>query len=132
MRPRAALPLAALLALSAPTGAQPVTTTRPATVTLGMTLRADPNAATQQLALRRSEIVRCIDDAAARATDRLASLRRLLITLRLDRRGHATVIELDPPLLSPGLSECIARVLLSWDQGGRPGARAVVQLRLSR
>lgn len=132
MRPRAARTLAALIALSTAAGAQPVTTRRPTTVSLGTVLRADPAAAARQLALRRSEIARCIDDAAARATDRLAALRRVLVTLRLDRRGRAVVVELDPPLLSPGLSECIARVLLPWDQGGRPGARAVVQLRVSR
>lgn len=132
MRARAALVLAALLGRSAPGAAQPPSAPRPAAVSVGLTVRADAIAAARQLSLRRNEIVRCFDLAAARAADRLAALRVVRITLRLDRRGRATEVVVDPPLLSPGLSECLAQSLLAWDQGGRPGARAMVRLLVTR
>jgi hypothetical protein len=126
MRGRA-LTLAAMT-LAAGASAQP----RTPALAIAMTARANAPDASRELDRRRAAIVRCIDAAAARAPDRLAALRQVLLTVRLDRRGRATSVQIDPPLLSPGLSECLADVLLPWDQGGRPGLRAVVQLRLAR
>lgn len=128
MSPRAAVTALGVAALAAPAGAQP----RPLDVTLGLTLRADASAATREIALRRNDIARCFDDAAGRAADRLASLRRVVVTLRLDRQGRASTVVIDPPLLSPGLSECLATTLLAWRQGGRTGTRAVVRLVINR
>lgn len=127
--PRRTLPgLLALGMLAAPVNAQP----RPPTIVLGFVVRADASAATRSISLHRSEIVRCFDEATRRAPDALASLRRVEITLRLDREGRASSVVIAPPLLSPGLSECLATTLLTWRQGGRTQARAIVRLVVTR
>lgn len=101
-------------------------------LSVASTLRASPAQAAQELDRRRGAVMACVRRAEARDPERLAGLRRVLITLRLNRSGRAVNVSLDPPLLTPGLSECLADALLPWDQGGRPGLRAWVRLRLDR
>lgn len=93
--------------------------------------RASLADASRELTRRRPAVTACLDRARANDPERLRALRVLLVVLRLNRAGRATVVELHPPLLTPGLSECMADALLPWDQGGRPGVRAWVRLRWS-
>lgn len=102
------------------------------TLTVTESLRADPRAATREAARRRDGVSRCLTRAASEDPERLAPLRRIVIIVHLSREGRAVTVELHPPLLTPGLSECLAEALLPWDQGGRPGLRALVRLRLDR
>ncbi|MEZ4394719.1 MAG: hypothetical protein R3A48_26900 [Polyangiales bacterium] len=96
------------------------------------TVRASVPDATRELARRRDAVLQCVSRAAREDPEGLASLRRIYVTLNVSRAGRATTVVLAPALLSPGLSECLADALLPWDQGGRPGMRALVRLRLDR
>lgn len=96
------------------------------------TVRASVADATRELARRRDAVLQCVSRAASDDPEGLASLRRIYVTLNVSRVGRATTVVLAPALLSPGLSECLADALLPWDQGGRPGMRALVRLRLDR
>lgn len=96
------------------------------------TVRASVPDATRELARRREAVLACVARAVGEDPQRLSSLRRIVITLSVNRQGRATTVTLAPALFSPGLSECLADALLPWDQGGRPGTRALVRLRIDR
>lgn len=121
MRPGALA--AALWLAGAPAYAQPLN--------VDGSQRASLADASRELTRRRPAVTACLDRARANDPERLRALRTLLVVLRVNRAGRATVVELHPPLLTPGLSECLADALLPWDQGGRPGMRAWVRLRWS-
>jgi hypothetical protein len=104
-------------------------TTHAQSLTVDGAQRANLTDASRELTRRRPAVTACLDRARANDPERLRGLRVLLVVLRLNRAGRATVVELHPPLLTPGLSECVADALLPWDQGGRPGMRAWVRLR---
>ncbi|MBI5514878.1 MAG: hypothetical protein HY909_13975 [Deltaproteobacteria bacterium] len=55
----------------------------------------------------------------------------LLVTLFLGGRGRPVQVALEPSSTPRGLSECLGRAFLTWDQGGHPGPTARVELRLS-
>lgn len=101
-------------------------------LSVASTVRASVADATRELARRRDAVLQCVSRAAGEDPEGLASLRRIYVTLNVNRAGRATTVVLAPALLSPGLSECLADALLPWDQGGRPGMRALVRLRLDR
>ena len=103
-----------------------------ARIVVEQTQRANPAHAERELSRRRAGLLSCFLRAQSSDAQRLSGLRRVLITVWLGRGGRATTVRLDPPLLSPGLSECVADALLPWDQGGRPRPRAWVRLRLDR
>ena len=104
-------------------------TARAQAVVIDGAQRANLTDASRELTRRRPAVTACLDRARANDPERLRALRVLLVVLRLNRAGRATVVELHPPLLTPGLSECMADALLPWYQGGRPGMRAWVRLR---
>lgn len=120
---RAGVLAAALCLVGAAAGAE--------TLAVDGSQRANLTDASRELTRRRPAVTACLDRARANDPARLRALRVLLVVLRLNRAGRATVVELHPPLLTPGLSECMADALLPWDQGGRPGMRAWVRLRWS-
>jgi hypothetical protein len=93
--------------------------------------RASAARARSTLATHLPAITRCLD--AARATDPgpLAAVRFIDATLPLDRAGAAVSVEFVPPLLSRGLSACLAETLLDWSMGAPAGPDGVVVLRIT-
>ena len=94
MRPGALA--AALWLAGAPAYAQPLN--------VDGSQRASLADASRELTRRRPAVTACLDRARANDPERLRALRTLLVVLRVNRAGRATVVELHPPLLTPGLA----------------------------
>ncbi len=101
---------------------------RPVTVELVATERCSADRARETLASHAPAVMRCFDEARARDARPLSTVRRVEVVVRLDARGAAEVTEFEPPLLSRGLSACLADALLSWRQSGPVSPRALVRL----
>jgi len=116
--------------LAAAATAQPRPPSAPAAEVLRVH-RTDYRRARATLAAHRPSIVRCLADARVRDPGPLASVRVIDATIALDRAGAAVSAEFDPPLLSRGLSACLAEGLLDWSQGAPVGSDALVVLRIA-
>lgn len=129
MSPRRAA-TAAFLTLASEAMAQPHPPTPPVEVSLLRVERAPLRGAQESVASHRAAIERCLSNAYARDPAPLLRLRVIEATIRLARAGTATTVSLSPPLVSRGLSACLAEALLDWSQRGPVGPRASVVLRI--
>jgi hypothetical protein len=130
--PARALPVVVLLALSGVLGAQPRARRPIATLRLVSLQGASARGARAALPRVEPGAVRCVR--LAHQEDPVAVSRlgpALLVTLYLGARGRAVQVALEPSALPRGLSACLGRALLAWDQGGHPSPTARVLLRLS-
>jgi hypothetical protein len=93
--------------------------------------RADVARARARLAAHQSGIARCLADARTADPGPLEAVRFIDATIALDRAGAAVSVEFVPPLLSRGLSACMAEALLDWSQGGVAGPAGAVVLRIA-
>jgi hypothetical protein len=103
----------------------------PPAVTVVRAQHASAARARATLAAHLPGIARCLADARAADPAPLAQVRFIDATLALDRSGAAESVQLVPPLLSRGLSACLAESLLNWAQGAPAGPGAVVVLRIA-
>lgn len=122
-----ALTLAAATAFAQPRHG-PTLDQGPVTVQLVAVERCSGDRARETLVSHAPAVMRCFDEARRRDPRPLASVRRVEVLLRLDAHGGAEVTEFEPPLLSRGLSACLADALLSWRQSGPVSPRAAVRL----
>lgn len=103
----------------------------PATVRFVSTERCTPAIARQTLVRHAPAVLRCFDEARQRDPRPLSTVYTVDITLHLDAHGSVTIAAFDPPLLSRGLSACLADALLSWHQRGAVSRRATVRLQVT-
>jgi len=103
----------------------------PPAVTVVRVQRASAARARVTLAAHVPVIARCLADARAADPAPLTRVRFIDATLALDRQGAAVSVQFVPPLLSRGLSACLAESLLNWSQGAPAGPGAVVLLRIA-
>jgi hypothetical protein len=92
--------------------------------------RASERDARATLASHFTVIRDCLARARERDAAALAQLRFIDVTVRLDAQGSATLVELDPPLMTRGLSSCLATNLLDWRQPPPLAPRASVFFRI--
>jgi len=102
----------------------------PPVATVVRVQQVDGGRARRALVAHLPGIARCLADARLRDPGPLADVRTIDATLVLDRRGAAVSVEFVPPLLSRGLSACLAERLLDWSQGEPVGLGAQVVLRI--
>jgi hypothetical protein len=119
---------AAVALLGPATLAQPRPT--PAPAALVRVQQASPARARTTLASHLPAIARCLADARTADPAPLARVPFIDATIALDREGAAVSVQFVPPLLSRGLSACLAESLLGWAQGGPAGPRGSVWLRI--